>query len=280
MNNKGSLPTAIPFNQMIYRIFSPVTILADVVEHYWYAKAEMTGAAIQHYATPLLQGLTFNFKKQQEQHAYGGEILQLDKQVYLFGQPVGYREGTTNEKGIDIIGVKFKPLGISKITGINMEYIANRIIAAEDIWGNELELLCDEMQSAPSLEKTLSVLEKFLIDKYTCTSLHYRVDNVQNAVSLITNSKGSMSIKDLQNQTNTSRKTLERAFLSYLGIAPKLYSRIVRFNAVKEMIDRNETKNLTSLALDFGFYDNSHFAAEFKYFSGFKPTAYRTLNDK
>jgi AraC-like DNA-binding protein len=260
---------------MIYRIFSPIAFLSDVVEHYWYANAEMTEPAIQHYATPLLQGLTFNFKKQQEQHAYGGEILKLDKQVYLFGQPVGYREATTNEKGIDIIGVKLKPLGISKITGINMEYIANRIIAAEDIWGNELELLCDEMQSAPSLEQTLSVLEKFLIDKYISTTLHYRVDHVQNAVSLITQSKGTINIKTLQDQTNTSRKTLERAFSNYLGVAPKLYSRIVRFNAIKEMMDGKDIiENLTPLALDFGFYDSSHFAAEFKCFSGLNPTVY------
>lgn len=264
---------------MIYRIFSPISFLSDVVEHYWYAKAEMTEPAIQHYATPLLQGLTFNFKKQQEQHAFDGEILQLDKQVYLFGQPIGYRQVTTNEKGIDIIGVKFRPLGISKITGINMEYIANRIIAAEDIWGNELELLCDEMQSAPSVEQNLSILEKFLIDKYISTSLHYRVDHAQNAVSLITDSKGTINIKSIQDQTNTSRKTLERAFAHYLGVSPKLYSRIVRFNAVKEILDGNNiNKNLTSLALDFGFYDSSHFAAEFKYFSELSPSAYLKQN--
>ncbi len=260
---------------MIYRIFSPVTFLADVVEHYWYAKVELTESAIQHYATPLLQGLTFNFKKQREQHAYSGDVLQLDKQVYLFGQPICPRVVTTNEHGIDILGVKFKPLGISKITGINMEHIANRIIAADDIWADELELLCDEMQSAPSLELTLTILERFLINKYTATSLHYRVDHVQNAVALITRSNGAMGVKTLQNQTNTSRKTLERAFVHYLGISPKFYSRIVRYNAVKDKIDQlGAIENLTPLALDFGFYDSSHFIAEYKHFSGLTPTTY------
>lgn len=266
---------------MIYRIFKPVIFLSDVVEHYWYAKVELTESVIQHYTTPLLQGLTFNFKKQPEQHAYSGKILQLDKQAYLFGQSVCPRIVTTNEQGIDILGVKFKPLGISRITGINMECIADRIIAAEDIWGNELELLCDEMQSAPSLEETLAVLEKFLLQKYRSTSLHYRVSHAQNAVSLITNSNGKLHIKVLQDQTNTSRKTLERAFTHYLGVAPKLYSRIVRFNAVKEIMDTKDVSdNLTSLALDFGFYDSSHFAAEFKYFSGFTPVSYLKQNHK
>jgi AraC-like DNA-binding protein len=260
---------------MIYRIFHPVPFLFDVVEHYWYAKVTLTESAIQRYPTPLMQGLAFNFKKQPEEHSYNGKTLTLYKEAYLFGQPTCPRIITTNEHGIDILGVKFKPLGITKITGINMECMADHIIPAEDIWGSELELLCDEMQSAVSLEQMLSVLEKFLINKYIKTSLHYRVDHVQNAIKLIASSNGTIGIKALQSQTNTSRKTLERAFEHYLGISPKLYSRIVRFNAVKEVMDRTPAGvTLTSLAHDFGFYDSSHFAAEFKSFSGTTPSAY------
>lgn len=158
-----------------------------------------------------------------------------------------------------------------------MEHIADRIIAADDIWGRELDLLCDEMQSEASLELTLTVLERFLINKYIATSLNYRVADAQNAVALITNSRGAMDVKTLQNQTNTSRKTLERAFTHYLGVSPKFYSRIVRYNAVKEKIDQlGKMENLTPLALDFGFYDSSHFIAEFKCFSGLTPTTYLT----
>ncbi len=259
---------------MIYRIFHPVPLLSDVVEHYWYSKVELNGSVVQQYATPLLQGLTFNFRKLKEQHTYSGKVHELDKQAYIFGQSVNSRIVTTNQNGIDIIGVKFKPLGISKITGINMGHLADQIIAAEDIWGNELESLCDKMQSAPTLEQTLSVLEDFLIDNYLHTHLHYRVDDTKHAVQLINQSKGTITIKTLQEQTNTSRKTLERAFAHYLGIHPKLYTRIVRFNTVKELLDSTDTTNITPLALDCGFYDSSHFISEFKAFAGVTPTAY------
>lgn len=259
---------------MIYRIFHPVPVLSDVIEHYWYSKVELNGSLVQHYATPLLQGLTFNFRKLKEQHTYNGKVQELDKQAYIFGQSVSSRIVSTHENGIDIIGVKFKPLGISKITGINMEHLADQIIAAEDIWGNELELLCDAMQSAATLEQTLSVLEDFLIDKYLRTNLHYRVDDAKHALQLINESKGPIAIKTLQEQTNTSRKTLERAFIHYLGIHPKLYTRIVRFNTAKELLDSTDMTNTTPLALDCGFYDSSHFISEFKTFAGVTPTAY------
>jgi AraC-like DNA-binding protein len=259
---------------MIYRIFHPIPILSDVVEHYWYSKVELNGSLVQHYATPLLQGLTFNFRKLKEQHTYNGKLYELDKQAYIFGQSVSSRMVSTHESGIDILGVKFKPLGISKVTGINMEHLADQIIAAEDIWGNEIELLCDSMQSAVTLEQTLSVLEDFLIDKYLHTNLHYRVDSAKHAVQLINQSKGNISIKTLQEETNISRKTLERSFIHYLGIQPKLYTRIVRFNAVKELLDNTNRTNITPLALDCGFYDSSHFISEFKAFAGVTPTAY------
>lgn len=259
---------------MIYRVFHPLPYLYDIVEHYWYSNIDLTTSAIQHYPTPILQGLAFNFKKQSEQHSYNNRTLKLDKQAYLFGQPTCPRVITTNEKGVDILGVKFKPLGITKITGINMECMADQIIPAEDIWGSELELLCDKMQSASSLEHTILVLENFLIKKYESTSLHCRANSAQKAIELIIQSKGTVDIKTLQMQTNTSRKTLERAFLHYLGLMPKLYSRIVRFNAVKQMMDNSPYLSVSDIAFDMDYYDNSHLAGSFKRFSGLTPTDY------
>ena len=260
---------------MIDRIFFPTPVLSDVVDFYLYYTIDPDQPSIQHYATPVMQGLVFNFRKQPQYHSYNGKTFTSRAQAYLFGQCTCPRVVSEDENGAEVLGIKFKPLGISKITGINMEHMANQIVAAEDIWGNEFELLCDEMLSAPSLEKMIAILEKFLIGKFIHTTLYHRVNNAQNALSLITSKNGNISVKSLQEQTNTSRKTLERSFMHYVGIHPKLYTRIVRFNVLKEYMDRNFLdENLTSLALKFGFYDSSHFIAEFKNFSGTTPTEY------
>ena len=259
---------------MIYNIFHPTPLLSDIVDHYWYTTMELPRSVDQHYPTPLLQGMAFNFKKQTEYHSYHGRTLTLYKQAYMFGQPTCPRVITTNEKGVDLLGVKFKPLGLTKITGINMEHMADRIIAAEDIWGNELELLCDEMQSAPTLEETISVLERFLLHKYTCTRLHYRVSCAQSALDLIDRYNGNIEVKRLQEQTNISRKTLERAFMHYLGLKPKFYSEIVRFNAAKQLMNCSPDLSVSDVSFRMGYYDSSHLGAAFKRFSGTNPTDY------
>lgn len=260
---------------MIYKIFYPASFLAEVVEHYWYTKVDLTESAVSYHATPLLQGLAFSFKKCSEEHRYNGETLHLNKEAYLFGQPTCPRLITSTSNGIDILGVKFKPLGIAKITGISMEYMADRIIPAEDIWGNELESICDQMQSANSLENSIAILESFLLKKYLKTSLHYRIDHVRDAILLIDRSKGILNVKTLRHQTNTTRKTLERAFLNYVGLMPKLYCEIVRFNNAKYLMDNNPSFSVNHIAFEAGYYDNSHLSSDFKRFSGLTPTAYR-----
>ena len=257
---------------MIYRIFNPCPQLCDIVDMYWYTKLVLNESVQQDYPTPVMQGLTFNFSKLAEHHSDGSKTVTLYKEAYLFGQPVYPRVVQTHTSGIDILGVKFKPLGIARVTGINMEQLADRIIAAEDIWGAAVGSLCDEMQAAGDTEHAIAVLERFLVRQSVKTSLHYRVDNVDAALSLLECHAGAISVKDLEDRTNTSRKTLERAFLTYLGMGPKLYSRIVRFNTAMQALQQGRHTDIGRLGLELGYYDASHFSSEFKRFAGKSPT--------
>ncbi|GGC49285.1 AraC family transcriptional regulator [Parapedobacter defluvii] len=265
---------------MIYRVFHPAPALSHIVDYYWYVCAEASEIPDeQHFYTPLIQTLVFTFSKQDEHHALPNNTFRLNQPAYLFGQGTGPRVVTSN--GVDYLGVKFKPLGIAKVTGINMEHFADQIICAEDIWCNELDLLWDEMQSMPSIDGTINVLEKFLIAKHLKATISPKIDCAQNALALINQTQGNIDIKTLQEQTNTLRKTLERAFVHNLGVHPKLYARIVRFNAAKDRLDRiGREESLTAIALDCGFYDSSHFTSEFKIFSGFTPLGYLKKIDK
>src|SRR3546814_52232 len=103
---------------MIYHIFNPIPALSGIIEHFWYSKVELSGSPIQYYPTPILQGLTFNFQRQEEHHSYQNKTVNLYKQAHFFGQPTCPRTITRTEKGMDILGIKFKPLGIAKVTGI------------------------------------------------------------------------------------------------------------------------------------------------------------------
>lgn len=264
---------------MILKTYHASPALADIVDYYWHSKIKTNESLIQHHPTPLLQGLAFNFSKLEEKHAFNGKTIDLYKKAYFFGQPTCPRVVTTHSKGFDIFCVKFRPLGIAKLTGINMEHMADSFIAAEDIWGSEFEHLCDEMQSASSIENTIQVLEKFLIKKYLQIHQPYQSTIASNALKLIEKSHGNILIKDIQYQTNTTKKSLERFFNQHLGLSPKLYSQIVQFNSAKNIIENlKANQKVFKVGFDLGYYNNSHFAAQFKRFSGVTPKQY--LKDK
>ncbi|MEO5967941.1 MAG: helix-turn-helix domain-containing protein [Ferruginibacter sp.] len=264
---------------MIFKTYPADPALANIVDYYWYSKIECTDSLIQNYPTPLLQGLAFNFHKLEEEHSFNGKSINLYKKAYFFGQPTCPRVITTNKNGVDILCVKFRPLGISKITGINMEHMADSFIAAEDIWGLEFEHLCDEMQSAPNMESTIKVLEKFILNKYLKIHQPYQSSIASNALKLIEKFNGDILIKDLNQQTNTTKKTLERTFKQHVGLTPKLYSQIVQFNSAKDFLEKMVNHDpVFAAGLETGYYNSSYFAAQFKRFSGETPKQYLKNN--
>ena len=72
---------------------------------------------------------------------------------------------------------------------------------------------------------------------------------------------------------------LDRTFNTRVGIPPKTLSRIIRFQQVFKMLEQqNASPNWPQIALECGYYDQSHFIKEFKAFAGREPTAY--LNEQ
>jgi AraC-like DNA-binding protein len=72
---------------------------------------------------------------------------------------------------------------------------------------------------------------------------------------------------------NITPRYLQKLFLQYTGIPPKLYGKINRFQQSLRLIS-NKENTLTSIAYDCGYFDQSHFIREFKSFTGLTPSAY------
>lgn len=115
-------------------------------------------------------------------------------------------------------------------------------------------------------------MEDFLLRQL---SIHHKHDQkTDEAISLIRQTKGTLSIEEICAQMELSTKQLERKFLATVGVTPKVFSRITRFLNVCHHIDEFKDKNLTELAYDCGFYDQAHFIKEFRRFSGYPPGAF------
>ncbi|NVK52844.1 MAG: helix-turn-helix transcriptional regulator [Flavobacteriaceae bacterium] len=176
-------------------------------------------------------------------------------------------------KGEVLLSVRFKPYGLYPFTNIDLNETIDKSIQPEDIFGKEILNLEESLFNCKEEELQVKLVESFFANKFVKTNRDK--DKIFDFfVARIIAHKGNISIEELAESINISKKTIERKFFSKLGITPKRYCRIVRmFHALK--IPKNpETFKLSSIAIDNGFYDQAHFIKEVKQFTGMTPKDY------
>lgn len=260
---------------MIYfKTFLPSPPLNHVVEYYWRSVISLKESLTQEVQTPLMQGMTFNLNRLTEKMVFPDNTMEMRDYCYLFGQPAKHRLSLSNPTGVDILGVKFTTTGIHAVTGMGMRHLADNIVSADCVWGREVEWLCEAMYEAQDTLGMIQLLEQFLYKKLKRNSKKEINKSLAAAVHYM--HQNAYSLQEIKARTFLSERTLERYFLSYIGLSPKKYSRICRFNAVKGMLDKKSQIDWHEMIYAFGYYDQSHFIKEFKELSGKTPGQYVT----
>jgi methylphosphotriester-DNA--protein-cysteine methyltransferase len=92
---------------------------------------------------------------------------------------------------------------------------------------------------------------------------------VDAAVASILNSHGETSIANVAKDCNVSERQLERLFRERVGVGPKMLSRLARFQRALAGFDHD--RNWADVAVDAGYYDQSHLLHDFRRFAGETP---------
>jgi AraC-like DNA-binding protein len=122
----------------------------------------------------------------------------------------------------------------------------------------------------PFAASRIKIIESFLV-----RMLRQHLETaVGFCVREIVNSCGLKSIQSLSQEVNLSRRQLERSFMATVGLSPKMFARIVRFQRALYRIENYHETSLTGIAYSSGYYDQSHFIKDFKEFSGLNPRQY------
>jgi AraC-like DNA-binding protein len=93
---------------------------------------------------------------------------------------------------------------------------------------------------------------------------------IEHAVNLVLQSRGSIAIERLAREVNLSRRQLERRFSHEVGLSPKLFNRIIRFQNVFEAYDSQ--RDWVTVAHHCGYYDQAHLIDDFRELAGEPPT--------
>jgi AraC-like DNA-binding protein len=196
------------------------------------------------------------------------EPAELEPRTVICGQQTTYYDLTPVGK-VGMVFVVFKPYGAGMFFKIPMNEIADKNIAFEHIVKIETCEMEDKIQNASSMEERICIIDNYLVKKLIQN--HNNGEQIIHAFNKIYQKKGEISVKKLADTACLSIKQFERKFSGLVGVNPKQFLRTVRFQHVLQMKKSRRFLDYTSLAMECGYFDQSHFINDFKTITGLTP---------
>ena len=202
----------------------------------------------------------------------------LSDDVALYGhQNDFYDIQLTGE--LSVFSVVFQPQGLMHFFKFPLHEIRNQNVPLQYINGQAGRDLVEKMSEATTFHQRVSIVETYLLEQLKTNSIGYEFQRINHIVELITRTCGNINIAQMASEACLSRKQFERIFAENIGISPKQYLKIIRFQFAIFQKQQNINLNMTELSYESGYYDQSHFINDFKSMCGFTPKQYFADNE-
>ncbi len=256
---------------MYYREYQPHPSLQPFVENYWVLRT--AGLQEEVVVPDGNTGLMFL--------STGVKRLDIEKQTTLItgnqavvvgqkSRPVLYQfePGTT----VETIGVRFRPAGLSAFTQIPMVRLRDQVISAAEVFEHGLRQTTTQVSLSARSHALAEILNRFLTQNLQPAPRHHHT--AMQMAGRIIQCCGQYRAIDWMQRFHLSERQIERLFRQYVGLTPKTFARIVRFNHAIICHQRQTGLRLTDLAYANGYFDQMHFVKEVKAFTLKTPKQY------
>lgn len=176
-----------------------------------------------------------------------------------------------------VFQVVFRPGALYRLTGIPSWELNNSYIDAGTVFHKEVKEVNDKLNDAAGYAEMLAVVENFLLKQVTRSKKEYhRLDDVSN---IILNTSANISIEWLAKESCLSLRQYERKFRERMGISPRYFSKIARFENAFRLKNTSPQLDWLSIAIQCGYHDYQHLAKDYKTFTNETPTGFHLLDN-
>lgn len=170
--------------------------------------------------------------------------------------------------GVESFAIFFQPLAFWQLFRLPMGSFVNQDYDGYAVLGREARDLWNRMAETPTFAGRVKVAEEYLLRKARNAE---RNTSIMNAALYMFRSKGAVRLDDVAGQLSLGLRQFQRNFLSEIGMNPKLYSRVARFQAALDTRIHRQDIRWVNLANEFGYYDQMHMIKDFQKLSGLTP---------
>jgi AraC-like DNA-binding protein len=176
---------------------------------------------------------------------------------------------------IRVVAARLTPIGAFVLLGgVPQAELAQRVITLDELLParSGIPELRERMFEAPDLGAALDLLERWLLCRRRSAASPHTATLAATGVLL--DAQPSLPIGKLARECGMSARRLHELFLREVGLPPKRLSRILRFRRALEQLSRAPRPDLREIALDCGYYDQSHLYRDFRELAGMTPRDY------
>lgn len=260
---------------MDYQVHQPQEKLARYIKYYWTLHNDddlMPHSRERIFPDGCIE-LIFNYADPMRKFENDTGVIQPRNIVH--GQLKKFIELESTGK-IGLFSTRFQAAGLQPFIDFDVSELTDKSMTVAEIWNEEGQQLERDMKMAKNSEARIAVVEAFLLQRLAKS--RKKDAAISLCVDAIVASDGMVTIDELSEKFNLGKRHLERKFLSSVGLSQKLFSRIVRFNNVLQLIEDKDFRTFTNVAHEGGFYDQAHFIRDFKEFTGLNPKQYFSEN--
>jgi AraC-like DNA-binding protein len=255
---------------MKYYTIQPPDILKPFVRFFWVLEHELAAGEPQYVYRSIADGCTemvFHYQSSFDEIAEQGWQSRSASGIQF--QTDTYRRFVTHES-FGIFGAYIYPFAVPRFFNIPSSEATNHALDYDTFLGSAGLELEERIMLAPNNLKRAEILTDFLLMR-----LRHNVptdDRIITSIRHVIHSKQHHTVAQLADIFNFSTRQFDRKFKEYAGFSPKTYLRLVRLqDAIQQY---SSDKSLTQIALECGYYDQSHFIHDVKAFTGYHPGFY------
>lgn len=260
---------------MHYKEYIPSEALRKYIQCYYIYESDTdTVMEDNAFATGCVE-VMFNLSGVQWETKANGAFAATPK-VELWGQvldPLSFRTAGKN----CMLGIRFYPFSAAVFLQEDIQLFNDKILNLTDVLGKPIEELHSKLLETESLAKRIDCVEAFLLNRLLTAGKIDKITLVQQVMHELKQEDFFDNIENVASRYGISSRYLQKIFLQYTGLTPKLYSKINRFQNSLLLLSK-ENQSLTSIAYECGYFDQSHFIKEFRRFTGAVPSGYDFAN--
>jgi AraC-like DNA-binding protein len=169
-------------------------------------------------------------------------------------------------------GIRFRPAGFQPFLGAPVATLTDRRVPVAEVFGAGGERLVDRLLAPGDQGRRVAAAEAFLLARLPAPDPSVAL--VNRVVDQVMADRGITRVGQVADRAGVGTRRLQRLFATYVGVGPKWVIRRARLHEAVERLDEVDEVDLGFLARELGYFDQAHFARDFRDVVGGPPTAY------